>query len=314
MVAMGTALADRAWGRETAVYRITGVATVISGWFFTAMTAFTVAAIFAIIIHLGGFVAIGILLILAVFFIIKTHTIHRKRQKEIAKDKEFESSKGLIHYGNIMEKCSKSVINVLGSVSKLYNGTINGFITEDRKKLKDVRKEITSLNKQTKRLKNNINNTIQLLQDDSIDSGHYYVQVLDYLREIAHSLTFITDPIFNHIDNNHKPLIQEQKDDLKGLCEEIEILFKDSLIIIKEQKFSELDKILDKQQELLDSISKLRKKQVKRIKGSQAGTRISLLYLEVLAETKNLLLYTINLIKANRDFVEFSKKPETEQM
>ncbi|MFC2093725.1 inorganic phosphate transporter, partial [Bacteroidota bacterium] len=312
MVAMGTSLADRAWGRESAVFRITGVITVIGGWFFTAMSAFTVAAIFALIISIGGFVAIGVLLILAVFFIIKTHTIHRKREKEIEETKELDSIEGLMQHGNVMDKCSKNVLNVLGSVSKLYKSTMYGLISEDRKQLKEIKKDVDTLNKQTKRLKNNLNKTINLLHDDSIESGHFYVQVLDYLREIAHSLTFITNPIFDHIDNNHKPLIQEQKDDLKSLSEEIEILFKDSLNIIKEQKFSELEKILAEQQELLDSIGKLRKKQVKRIKGSQAGTRISLLYLEVLAETKNLLLYTINLIKANRDFVEFGKKPISE--
>ncbi|MBL7128056.1 MAG: inorganic phosphate transporter [Ignavibacteria bacterium] len=314
MVAMGTSLADRAWGRESAVFRITGVITVIGGWFFTAMSAFTVAAIFALIISMGGFVAIGVLLILAVFFIIKTHTIHRKREKEIEETKELDSIEGLMQHGNVMEKCSKNVLSVLGSVSKSYNRTIHGLITEDRKQLKEIKKEIDTLNKQTKRLKNNMNKTIQLLHDDSIESGHFYVQVLDYLREIAHSLTFISSPIFDHIDNNHKPLIAEQKEDLKNLSADIELLFKDILIIIKEQKFTELEKILSKQHELLETISKLRKKQVKRIKGSQAGTRVSLLYLEVLAETKNLLLYTINLVKSNRDFVEYSKKPESEQI
>ncbi len=312
MVAMGTSFADRAWGRESAVFRITGVITVIGGWFFTAMSAFTVAAIFALIISFGGFIAIGVMLILVVFLIIKTHTIHRKREKEMEETKELDSIEGLIQQGNVMERCSKSVLSILGSVSKLYNRTIQGLIIEDRKQLKEINKEVDKLNKQTKRLKNNMNKTIQLLHDDSIESGHFYVQVLDYLREIAHSLTFISSPIFDHIDNNHKPLIAEQKEDLKNLSANIELLFKEILIIIREQKFEELEKILTKQHELLETISRLRKRQVKRIKGSQAGTRVSLLYLEVLAETKNLLLYTINLVKANRDFVEYSKKPESE--
>ena len=303
MVMMGTSLADRAWGRETAVYRITGVVTVIGGWFFTALTAFTVAAIFALIIHLGGFIAIGILLLLTVFFVIKTHAVHRAKEREIKEEKELEADEEIIKSGNIQKICTKNVLSTLSSVSEFYKKIIHGLSTEDRKQLREVKKEVNALNKKVKKLKDNTNKTVGFLKDDFIETGHFYVQVMDYLREIAHCLTFISIPSYDHIDNQHKALIPEQKDDLKSLCDGVQALIDDVAKIITEKKYEKVEEAIEKQQMLLDTIMKLRRKQVKRIKKNEGGVRISLLYLEILAETKNLLLYTINLLKSQRDFV-----------
>jgi len=303
MVVMGTALADRAWGRDTAVFRVTGVATVIVGWFFTAMTAFTVAAIFAFIIYFGGFIAIGILLLLAVFFVIKTHAVHRAKEREIKEEKELEADEEIIKSGNIQKMCTKNVLSTLSSVSEFYKKIIHGLSNEDRKQLREVKKEVNVLNRRVKKFKDNTNKTVGLLKDDFIETGHFYVQVMDYLREIAHCLTFISIPSYDHINNQHKALIPEQKDDLKSLCDEVQALMNDVAKIIYEKKYSKVEEAIEKQQILLDTIVKLRRKQVKRIKKNEGGVRISLLFLEILAETKNLLLYSINLLKAQRDFV-----------
>ncbi len=305
MVAMGTSLSDKAWGRESAVYRITGVLSVVGGWFFTAFSAFTVAFIIVFIIHWGGFVSIGILLIIIIFLVIRTHAIHKKREKE---NEEYATTTDDLNSENIFEKCKSNVANTLNKAIYIYNETINSLVNEDLKKLKSINKEINEINKKAKRLKDNIHNTITQLQEDSIETGHYYVQVLDYLREIAHCITFIIQPSYEHINNNHKGLIEVQIEEVNIIRAKLSKLFSDIQEIIQKNKFTEINDIIDKQRNLLTIIEDFRKAQIKRIKNRETGTKNSLLYLGILSETKNLLLNTINLLKAQRDFIIYKNE------
>jgi len=213
MVAMGTSLADGAWGRESAVYRITGVISIIGGWFLTAITAFTVAFIFANIINAGGNIAIIALLAFAVFIIIKTKKIHKKRQ-ENEQEKVLENGKEISEETPILEKCSISVEKTLKNLIKIYSNILESLKNEDRKELKKIQKEVDKLNSKSKNLKDNVHNTIKLLENESIETGHYYVQVLDFLREIAHCINFISLPVLKHIENKHKGFLKEQIDEL----------------------------------------------------------------------------------------------------
>lgn len=307
MVAMGTSLADRAWGRESAVYRITGVITVISGWFFTAFVAFTAAFLIALFLNWGGIVAIFIALAVALVFVIRTHFIHKTRSEKDSKKDDFDE-KETLNGANILERCNSSILSVVNSVSKLYFSTILNLIKEDRKKMKKLIKNIDELNQQSKDLKYNIYNTLQKLEEDSIETGPYYVQILDYIREIAHCLKYISDPVFEHLDNNHPPLIPEQIKDLHELNESIATMYTAALNIIKKQKFKDVDGLISQQQGILALIDKMKKKQIKIIKSEQAGTRNILMYLNLLSESKNLVLYTLNMVKAHRDFILSDRK------
>ncbi len=310
MVAMGTSLADRAWGRESAVYRITGVITVISGWFFTAFVAFTASLLIAFFLHWGGIIAIFTALGVAILFVIRTHFIHKKRSEKQNKMDDFDE-KETLNGDNILQKCNSSITSLASSVSKLYFSTILNLIKEDRKKMKKVIRNIDELNQQSKELKYNIYPTLKKLEEDSIETGHYYVQILDYMREIAHCLKYISDPVFEHLDNNHPPLLPEQIKDLHELNGSIAAFYDDVLTIIKKQNFKEIENIIAQQQSILNLIDKMKKKQIKFIKSELAGTRNILMYMNLLAESKNLILYTLNMVKSHRDFimVERLKKP-----
>ncbi len=302
MVAMGTSLADRAWGRESAVYRITGVITVISGWFFTAFIAFTISFIVAIFLNWGGGIAIAIALAIAVVFVIRTHFIHKARSEKLNKKDEFDD-KETLNGINILEKCNTSITKIVSSVSKLYFSTLLNLIREDRKKMKKLIKNIDELNKQSKDLKYNIYPTLRKLEEDSIETGPYYVQILDYIREIAHCLKYISDPVYEHLDNHHPPLIKEQISDLHDLNAAVSSFYDEVLRISKNKDFSNLDNLISQQQLILQQIYRLNKKQIKYIKTEQAGTRNILMYLNLLAESKNLVLYTLNMVKSHRDFL-----------
>jgi len=305
MVAMGTSLSDRAWGRESAVYRITGVFTVIGGWFLTAITAFTVSAIFAIIIYYTSFIGVVILVIFALIVIVRTYILFKRKERKFNehKAKMAEEEDAVLNGVNIVQKCTIAVTDTLSAVPALLSSVIQGLGSEDLKKLRKTNKKIDEVNKSVKFLKDNLHRTIEKLEEDSVETGHYYVQVLDYLREIAHCLNFIVTPSYEHVDNNHKGLIDDQKYDLNSISIEIARFYTAILEIIKLQDYPKSEAIINDQQQILDTIEKLKKKQIKRIKGNEVGTRNSLLYLGMLEEIKNLLLYTINLFKSQRDFI-----------
>ncbi len=136
-----------------------------------------------------------------------------------------------------------------------------------------------------------------------MDTGHYYVQTLDYIREIAHSIRFIAIPAFDYLNNHHPPLIKEQIKDLTELESSVSAMYDEIIKVSKSKNFNEISHLLEMQHSVLDLISKMKKRQVKYVKDEIVGTRNTLMYLNLLEESKNLVLYTINMVKAHRDFV-----------
>ena len=309
MVAMGTSLADGAWGRDSAVYRISGVITVIGGWFFTAFSAFTGAFIMPYLIHLGGIFTIIALIVLIVFLMVKSFALHKKREssKVLTEDKNLLGIQ--VNSENILKSCKENVISTISTIALLYNKSTSGFVNFKRKPLSKAMDEIEALDKDIKFLKNSLHKIISRLKEEEIESGHFYVQVLDYLRETVNSISRLVKPVFTYIDNNHKPLLPDQKTELTELKNSIDSFFKTTIKILEEDGFKNIDSIVKEQQKLLESITTINKKQLKRIKNQEIGTKNSTLYLNVMSETKNLLLFTINLIKAQREFLMHQVPP-----
>ncbi|MGE0077919.1 MAG: inorganic phosphate transporter [Bacteroidales bacterium] len=298
MVAMGTSLSDKAWGRESAVYRITGVLTVISGWFFTAFVTFTMAFLIATALFYGKTPALIIILAIAIGLLVKSHLLHKKKVNAAKIDDELYTTDD-----GIVRKCTKEVNKSLKDVLKTFTKIIDGLTNEDRKTLKQVNKEVEELNAEAKKLKYNVYSVLKQLEADSIETGHYYIQVIDYLREIAHSLTFVSTPSLQHIENQHKGLTKNQATELKEISENISIFFDEILKMIKDNDYTGVPDAIKKQQEILELVNNSRKKQVKRIKQNETGTRNSVLYLGLLNEIKNIMLHTVNLLKSQRDFI-----------
>jgi Na+/phosphate symporter len=310
MVAMGSSLADRAWGRESAVYRITGVLSVIGGWFFTAISAFTVAFVMALLITTIGIWFVAILVAIAIYVVFRTHIIHKKSTSEETEIEDFEIGEvnGEILAEKVLEKCKYSVTDILKKVSQIYAQAIHDFEAEDRRSLKEINKEVKSINKKAKKLKGNVYPTVKKLQEQSIDSSLYYIQVVDYLREVAHCLEYVTGPAFEHIDNNHKVFSPEQFEELNGVRVDVQDFMAKAIRIITQGDYASLDELIEQQQTIFTQMRDNRKKQLKRIKNEKAGTKVSLLYLNTLHETQNLMLHLVNLVKAQRDFVDYQSK------
>ncbi len=302
MVAMGTSLADRAWDKESAVFRITGVISVIGGWFFTAFSAFTVAFLVALLFSFGGFYAMFTMMGVVTFLVIKSYAFAKKKEKEksaIVKD---------VAEDNVLEECTASITDTLTQVSGIFDNIVLGLENEDRKLLKSTKKDVDVLNKQAKYLKDNIYKTLQKFDEDSIKTSHFYVQVLDYLRETAHDLTFISGSSYEHIENNFGELLEVQIIELKAVAKDIREYYKQIINTINTKQYENVRSIINLRQNLIDQMNEYRTIQIKRVKHKEAGTKNSMLYLGILHEVKNLLLNGTNLLKSQRDFDDFKKK------
>ncbi len=306
MVAMSSSLADRAWGRESAVYRVTGVLSVIGGWFLTALAAFTIAFTIALIVYYGGLTAILVLLGLSLLMIYRT--FKRANEKlailETEQKVTFEEINGEITGKTILKQCKTEVSDILREVNTYYHNAIESFESEDRKSLSRIADEVDALSKKTKKLKSNIYPTVKRLQDEYIESSLYYIQVVDYLREIAHCLAFFVHPMYDHLNNNHKTFTNDQIVELEYIRRQLNQLIISNIEIIEKNQFERIDASEELKNKLMSTLQESRKYQLKRIKKESAGTKVSLLYLNMLHETQNLTLHLHNLVKANRDMMK----------
>ncbi len=300
MVAMGTSLADSAWGRESAVFRITGVLSVILGWFFTAIIAFTAAFVVASILHFLGMYGLALMLVAAVFVLYKTQVLQKKNMES---KEERASKQSNIEEVGVVKSMNESVVVTLENIKSELSNTLAALNNDDRKNLKKANDSIKEINAEAKSLKNSMHSTISKLRMETLDSGLYYVQVLDYLREMAHSLSFISKPSYEHILNNHKQMTDDQKSDLNELNSKMRLIIDNVIEAISNNDFAQVDSIIEEQQKSNDFIKDIHKRQVKRIKKGNATTKASLLYFSIVHEYNNILLHMINLLKSQRDFI-----------
>ena len=268
MVAMGSSLADRSWGRESAVYRITGVMAVISGWFITA---------------LGGF-----LIALAVTALLPLETAETPDE--------------------VLCACIGEVCTTMQEVTRIYNRTLVAVFKENRKVLKEMVRDSNRLFEEARIRKYNVMPTLRRLQRCDIDTGHFYVQVTDYLSEVTKALIHITRPAFEHIDNNHEGMSKEQIVDLMRVNDQVEAIFDKINDMLATKDFSDLDLVLEMRDKLFDTIVEAIKSQLRRINDVPSGsTRAGVLYLTILNETKTMMLQSRNLLKSQQYFLEAKK-------
>jgi len=296
MVAMGTSLADKAWGSESAVYRVAGVLNVIGGWFFTAFIAFTAAAIVAYLIHLGGATSIAILLMVVLFLLVRNYMSHKKQAKEEkAEDRlmraESQSIQGVIH------ESAGNISNVVKRGNKIYSNTMDGLSRQDASKLKKSKKGISKLDNEINELRDNIFYFIKNLDESSIGASQFYIQMLGYLQDMTQSLEYIATAGHKHVNNKHKNLRFNQIKDLKEIDDQLSLLFTEIEDTFNSQKFSNIAKLIDKKHELFKNVELKIDKQIARTRTEESSPKNTALYFSLLLETKDLIVATMNLLE-----------------
>ena len=301
MVSMGSSLADRAWGRDSAVYRITGVMVVIMGWFITALGAITLAFLSGLLLMWGGWIALAGLCLLC-GYILCHNLIFKKKDKE-KKSEEIN----IIHDGecdsDVLYSCTQEVCTTMEQVSSIYNHMLVALFTENRRLLKETMTESEDLYHQANQRKYHIMKTLKLLQDHNVETGHFYIQVVDYLTEVSKALLHCTRPAYQHIENHHRGLTKEQIMDLKLVNDGVDNIFSKINSMLREKNFSDLDEVLTMRDSLFGVIAQAIKNQIYRLKEGNMSTKASMLYLNILNETKTMVLQSRNLIKSQGYFL-----------
>jgi len=314
MVAMGTSLADRAWGRESAVYRVAGVLSVIGGWFATAIIAFITSATALYLINLGGIYAVGILLTLVAIIISRNSIKFAKKQKE-AKKQRIKDRNELISINGVIDESSNHISEVIKRVNKLYTNVAKDLASHDLNKLKKNDKQISKLNDEVDKLKDEVFYFIKSLDDTSAEASRFYILILDYLQDISQSISYISKASFKHVNNNHKNLKKSQIDELKIIDTELDKMLSKIEIAFETKDFDDLGSIISDKQELLQHVTNSIEKQVNRIRKEKTETspKNTKLFFGILLETKDLLTAIMNLLEVYQEFdLEIKKAHEND--
>ncbi|WP_372768968.1 inorganic phosphate transporter [Lutibacter sp.] len=296
MVAMGSSLADRAWGSESAVYRVAGVLNVIGGWFFTAIMAFVASGVTAYLIFLGGPTMIAILLLIAVVLLVRNSLRHIKKSKETKAEDSLNRSESKSVKG-VIEESADNISKVLKRVSKINENTINGLINEDLPTLKKAKNAVVKLEAEIEDLQNNIFYFIKNLDETSVSASTFYIDVIGDLQDIAQSVGFISKVSHKHIHNNHKGLKTNQAKELKEIDEKLTHLFSKIRTIFDNRSFNKITSLLEEKQELLSIVSAYAQKQVERTRTTESSPKNTTLYFSILLETEDLIKATMDLLE-----------------
>ena len=297
MVAMGTSLSDRAWGSESAVYRVAGVLNVIGGWFFTAFIAFTAAGVIAFLIHLGGPTAIAILIFAALLILGRNYVSHRKELEEEKNSEALTKAESKSIQG-VIDESSSNMSKASKKIKKIYSQSIQGLAKGDLSALKKNRKAVSKYSEEVDDLRNDLFYFIKNLDEETIKgASNFYINVLAYLQDIAESLQYISKITYKHINNNHTNLTFNQIRELQEIDSELNNLYNEIQFIFSNENLKELNKVVDKKQELYSSLKEKIDIQIARTKKDESSPKNTTLYFSILIESKDLVEKTMNLLE-----------------
>ena len=311
MVAMGSSLADRAWGRESAVYRITGVLSVIGGWFITAGAAFTICFLVALVINFGGVAAMAAMVGLAIYMLIRNQVAYKKKLKKEALKEEVNTTVAKLRdttdsheaLSLFREHSREELSSVLEFASDALSRSVHGFMNENLRELRKVLNEVEEKKihlKQVKRV--GTLGVTHLEHDIAVEKGLYYYQGNDFASEIIFSIRRLTEPSKEHVDNNFSPLSDVQKEDFGKMTTSIVAYLNRCASMIEKNDYHRLDDVVAESVALTSQLTALKKGELKRIQGQSGSTKVSMVYLNMVQEAQNVVSFTANLIKVSRKF------------
>lgn len=319
IVAMGSSLADRAWGRESAVYRITGMLSVIGGWFITAFVAFTICALVTAIMFYTSFVGMFIFICVAVFLLVRSNIKYSKKEKAEQQDDTFKrmmASKDKAEVLSLLRLHVKETLtDYINYTEQAYMQVTDGFINEDLKQLKKV---MSSTDDQKKMLKKRRRKEILGLRripiPIAIEKNTWFHLGSNSCEQMLYCLKRICEPCKEHVDNNFNPISKDCIAEFLPIREELCQLMDRTQTVIENNNYAEADDILVKSDALKNKISALRKQQMNRMQEADSTSlKASMVYLNILQESQELVSIWRHLLRASR-FFQGDYVPQEAQM
>ena len=300
MVAMGTSLADRAWKRDSAVYRVAGVLSVIGGWFLTAFAAFIVSGIIVTIIYLGGPQAIAIILFIILLIIGKNYLKHKNENSDLIDldglvKSESNSIKG------VMDESTKNVIKVFKRVDKIYAILSEGLAKHDKKILKKARKNINRLTEDVENLRENIFYFIKNLEESSLSASNFYIVILSLIQDITDDLEYIVKKSYKHVNNDHSKLKLSQVRDLQNVYELTEAVFHEAMEAYNNNSEAKINQVLKNREDILKQLDEKINNQIALTRNEETSPKNTTLYFNILLKSKDLYLHKLSIMETFLD-------------
>lgn len=295
MVAMGTSLSDQAWGRESAVYRVTGVLTVITGWFLTALVAFSVSLVFAFSIYYFKLPAILGLLVLLITLVCHSYRLHFKREQESCAIDAF-SLKNISDADTAINASFEQIGCFLKEISDSLDLCFEAAFSEDRQRLKDATTWTDKIQKWANIIIENTFETLFLLRDDTADSTQKYAKTISVIQGITDSHRDIIMRSCQHFENYHTGFIDVQKEELRRIKAYITRLLWNTSIMLRLKKKVDHDYIANQSRKLNNLVTEFDKNQIKRIQKAESKTRLNILYYTLIENSVKLAEQTQNLL------------------
>lgn len=308
IVAMGSSLADRAWSRESAVFRITGVLNVIGGWFLTAGIAFSACALVTIAMYYGGAVVMALFVFVAVFILIKSN-FSTKRKDET--DYEEQLFKGIMNakdkaecWGLLKKHVCATQQEMLDFVWKTYEDVVNGFVDEDLKTLRRAVKRIDAEKSRRKKLRQmELVGMRRIDKRISLEKNTWFHLASNSGEQMLYCLKRMSDPCKEHVDNNFNPLSRECIEEILPVKKKIVDYLMRSERIVEDRDYEHIDALLAEEEAYKQQLSEMRRAQEDRIQMDLSqGLKVSLVYLNLLQETQELLSDLRHYLRAFKRF------------
>ena len=299
MVTMGASLADRAWSRESAVYRVTGMFAVIGGWFITAIVAFIICFAIAILFYYGGVIAMILMIALAVVIIIKNRAkTNKNNETDDLFDKALNTSDQEVIYETLIQHNKESISELLNISKDIYNGVVNAFMKEDIKTLRKASNDCRLAKDKMKQLKRKEIIIMRRLDDKMINKNTWFHLSYNCIEQILYALRRICDPCKEYVDNSFTPLDKKYLPEVENLKDKVLWSLSAADNTILNSDYKDVDYIMEQITERESAVIEMSHEQMNRIQHDRDNIDLALLYLNIIQESSELVTEMRHLLRS----------------
>ncbi len=307
MVGMGSSLADRAWGRESAVYRVTGVVSVIGGWFITAGAAFIIAALVATIMNYGGIIAMYVMIAVVIYLLIRSHINYNKKKSAEKVDEKMnvilKSDNQDEVWHNLKGHAAETLTHTLEFSAEAYKKMFDSFSKDALRPLKSTLIKIVEEKALMKKQRRSETRGLQRIdQQMAFERSTWYHLCTNSCQQMLNTLTRIGEPMREHADHSFNPLSQRYVDEFSPYCRDVYYVLKDINEIIATGDYSTAEEVSTRAKNLKHKLANLRKEQTLRLHQSGGSLRMDFVYLNLIQESHELLSEVRNLLRGSNKF------------
>jgi hypothetical protein len=304
MVGMGSSLADRAWSRESAVYRVTGVVSVVGGWFVTAGAAFLLASIVATIMYYGGIIAMFVMIALVVYLLIHSHIRYNKKQQQVKVDEKMDVITKSDDKDAVWEALKGHTAETLDSAlsfsADTYKTLFEAFVKEEVRPLKNSVMKLVVEKKIVKKTRRSETQGFQRVHSSiALERSTWYHLCTNSCLQMFNTLIRIGEPMKEHTDNSFSPLTEAYIEEFTPYCQDIYAVLCDIAQMIRTGDFSNSDDVSQRAKDLKHKLAALRKEQTMRLHQKSGSLKMDFVYLNLIQESHELLSEVRNLLRGS---------------